>query len=88
MNAKIVSIKTTCDEGLVRLWCHLCWRLSRYDDTDERIVTEIDKIISSVKTNSVPSRNACMVISESDVSERVIQYFKLSRDIIDDHGWQ
>ncbi|KAG3239145.1 hypothetical protein PI124_g15909 [Phytophthora idaei] len=50
----IVPIKTTFDEGLLRMRCRLLWRLSIGNVTDEPILTEIDKIISSAKNNSVP----------------------------------
>ncbi|ETI38931.1 hypothetical protein F443_15430 [Phytophthora nicotianae P1569] len=93
-DGKVVPIKTTFDEGLPRMWCRLRWRLSIDDVADELILTEIDKIISSVKNNSVPDVDhetremLRMDLSESDVSERVIQYFKLCHDIIHDHGRQ
>ncbi|ETN20474.1 hypothetical protein PPTG_03471 [Phytophthora nicotianae INRA-310] len=70
---KIVPIRTTFDEG---------------------IFTEIDTIISSVKNNNVLDGDdemremLRMDLSESDVSERIIQYFKRCHDIIDDHGGQ
>ncbi|ETI44290.1 hypothetical protein F443_11005 [Phytophthora nicotianae P1569] len=91
---KIVPIRTTFDEGLLRMWCSLRWQISIDDVTDEVILTEIDNIISCVKNNNVPDVDdemremLRMDLSESDVSERVIQYFKLCHDIIDDHGWQ
>ncbi|ETL35056.1 hypothetical protein F441_13131, partial [Phytophthora nicotianae CJ01A1] len=90
---KIVPIRTTFDEGLLPMWCRLRWQISIDDATDEVILTEIDKIISSVKNNNVPDVDnemremLCMDLSESDVSDLVIQYFKLCHDIINDHGW-
>ncbi|KAF1773075.1 hypothetical protein GQ600_8685 [Phytophthora cactorum] len=50
---KIVPVKTTFDEGLLRMRCRLLWRLSIGNVTDEQILTEIDKIIASAKNNSV-----------------------------------
>ncbi|KAG3095145.1 hypothetical protein PI125_g16340 [Phytophthora idaei] len=90
----IVPIKTTFDEGLLRMRCRLLWRLSIGNVTDEPILTEIDKIISSAKNNSVPDGDRemremlRMNLFVSDVSEIVIQYFKLCHGFIDDHGWQ
>ncbi|ETP11074.1 hypothetical protein F441_13424 [Phytophthora nicotianae CJ01A1] len=91
---KIVPIRTTFDEGLPRIWCRLRWQISIDDVTDKVIFTEIDTIISSVKNNNVPDGDdemremLRMYLSESDVSERIIQYFKRCHDIIDDHGGQ
>ncbi|OWZ16598.1 LOW QUALITY PROTEIN: hypothetical protein PHMEG_0009582 [Phytophthora megakarya] len=57
------------------------------------VTDEVDKTISSVKNNTVPdidhemAEHLRMDLSESDVHERVIQYFKLCHEIIDDHGW-
>lgn len=90
----IVPIKNTFDEGLLRQWCRLRWKMSMSDVTDETILTEVDKIISAVRNNSVPdidqemAEHLRMDLSESDVHERVIQYFKLCHEIIDDHGWR
>ncbi|KAL3658041.1 hypothetical protein V7S43_016886 [Phytophthora oleae] len=56
-------------------------------------MTEVDKIIASVKNNDVSDIEAemrkqlRMNISETDVSERVTQYFKRCHDVIDKHGW-
>ncbi|ETO66256.1 hypothetical protein F444_16505 [Phytophthora nicotianae P1976] len=89
----IVSIKNTFDEGLLREWCRLRWKVSIDDVTGSIILEEIEKIISSVKNNSAPdidlemAENLHMDLSESDVHERVIQYFKICREIIEDHEW-
>eukprot|EP00644_Phytophthora_capsici_P013145 jgi/Phyca11/81483/gw1.5.1141.1 len=57
-------------------------------------MAEVDKIIASVKNNNVPDidyemrSKLRMDLKETDVSERVIQYFKTCNDIIDDNGWR
>ncbi|ETN07735.1 hypothetical protein PPTG_13060 [Phytophthora nicotianae INRA-310] len=90
----IVPVKSTFDEGLLRMWCLLRWKLSIDDVTDSHILAEVDKIIDSVKNNDVPDidvemrEQLRMDLSESDVSERVIQYFKKCYEIVDDHGWR
>ncbi|ETO72920.1 hypothetical protein F444_11073, partial [Phytophthora nicotianae P1976] len=72
---KIVPIRTTFDEGLLRMWCSLRWQISIDDVTDEVILTEIDNIISCVKNNNVPDVDdemremLRMDLSESDVME-------------------
>ncbi|OWZ10107.1 hypothetical protein PHMEG_00017094 [Phytophthora megakarya] len=79
----IVPIKNIFDEGMLRQWCRLRWEISMSDVPDDLNITEVAKIISSVKNNTVPdidhemAEHLCMDLSESDVDERVIQYFKL-----------
>ncbi|KAE9028568.1 hypothetical protein PF007_g1532 [Phytophthora fragariae] len=90
----VVSTKNTLDEGLLRQWCRLRWKLSIDGVTDATILAEVEKIISTVKNNSVPdidqemAENLRMDLDESDVHERVILYCKLCHEIIDDHGWR
>ncbi|KAG6612042.1 uncharacterized protein IUM83_17493 [Phytophthora cinnamomi] len=85
----IVPIKNTFDEGLLRQWCRLQWKMSISDVTDDSILTKVDKIISTVKNNGVPDIDQEMAehlridLSERDVHEK---YFNLCHDIIDDHG--
>ncbi|KAJ8575672.1 hypothetical protein ON010_g3544 [Phytophthora cinnamomi] len=87
----IVPIKNTFDEGLLRQWCRLQWKMSISDVTDDSILTKVDKIISTVKNNGVPDIDQEMAehlridLSERDVHEK---YFNLCHDIIDDHGWR
>ncbi|OWZ09958.1 hypothetical protein PHMEG_00017261 [Phytophthora megakarya] len=56
-------------------------------------MAEVDRIIASVKNNNVPDidyemrSKLRMNLKETDVSERVIQYFKTCHDIIEDNGW-
>ncbi|OWZ12074.1 hypothetical protein PHMEG_00014822 [Phytophthora megakarya] len=89
----IVPIKNTFDEGMLRRWCRLRWEMSMSDVPDDFILTEVAKIISSVKNNTVPdidhqmAEHLCMDLSGSDVDERVIQYVKLCHEIIDVHGF-
>ncbi|KAF4137314.1 hypothetical protein GN958_ATG13483, partial [Phytophthora infestans] len=88
MGDLVVSIKNTFDGGLFRQWCHLRLKISIDDVTDALILEEVDKIISSVKTIHEMAEQLRMVLNESDVHKRVIQYFMLCHDIIDDHGWR
>ncbi|KAG7389438.1 hypothetical protein PHYPSEUDO_010323 [Phytophthora pseudosyringae] len=87
------TFKNTFDENMLRLWCRLRWKIPIEDVTDTIILTEIDKIITTVKNNSVPDIDQetadalRMDLSESNVHERVIPYFRLCHEIIDDHGW-
>ncbi|ETN06367.1 hypothetical protein PPTG_13712 [Phytophthora nicotianae INRA-310] len=93
-NDVIVPVKATFDQGLLRLWCRLRWHISMDEVTDGHIMAEVDKIFASVKNNNVPDidyemrSKLHMDLKETDVSERVIRYFKTCHDIIDDNGWR
>ncbi|GMF53459.1 unnamed protein product [Phytophthora fragariaefolia] len=90
----IVPVKTTFDQGFLRLWCRLRWHIAIDDVTDDHIRSEVDLIIASMKNNNVPDidnemrSKLRMDLTETDVSERVIQYFKTCHEIIDDNGWR
>eukprot|EP00644_Phytophthora_capsici_P008889 jgi/Phyca11/102258/e_gw1.6.1020.1 len=51
-------------------------------------------IISSVKNNSVPDvaalfkENVTIDMTESDVKERIMQFFARSREFVEEQGWQ
>ncbi|KAE9257594.1 hypothetical protein PF002_g880 [Phytophthora fragariae] len=68
----VVSTKNTLDEGLLRQWCRLRWKLSIDGVTDATILAEVEKIISTVKNNSVPdidqemAENLRMDLDEND----------------------
>ncbi|OWZ17722.1 hypothetical protein PHMEG_0008291 [Phytophthora megakarya] len=89
----IVPVKSTFDQELLRMWCMLRWKMSMDDVTDSHILAEVDRIIASIKNNDVPDidvemrEQLHMDLSETDVSERVIQYFKKCHGIIEEHGW-
>ncbi|KAG2774443.1 hypothetical protein PC116_g2872 [Phytophthora cactorum] len=56
------------------------------------ILVEVGKIIASVKNSDVPDidremrEHLRMGLSESDVSERVIQHFNRCHDVIEKHS--
>ncbi|KAF4133265.1 hypothetical protein GN958_ATG17518 [Phytophthora infestans] len=76
------------------------WRKERrgYEDTRNRAKGEMGDLVVSIKNTFdggfVPdiehemAEQLRMVLNESDVHKRVIQYFMLCHDIIDDHGWR
>ena len=92
VNAVMISVKNTFDEDLLETACTYKWKIKKEDITDERICKEIDETISSVKNDTIPDIQALfrkhlkMDLSESDVAERVLQYFKCCDKLIADNG--
>jgi hypothetical protein len=89
----MVSVRHSFDEELLQVWCDLEWGIKKDDLTDELLNEKIDGIIASVKNNMVPNVAHEFLLhvklnhSESDVKERVVQYFKSGRLLIDEMGW-
>jgi hypothetical protein len=90
----VISVKSSFDESLLRMWCRLRWNIPLEDVTGEHILAEMGKIVASVKNDSIPDvdrevrKKLSMDLSESNISERVIQYFRLCDEIIDEQGWR
>ena len=88
----LISVKNSFDERLLATWCKLRWKTSKDEITDDRILAEITQIIASVKNDTLPDIETLfgnelkMDLGESDVSERVLQYFKKADELIDEHG--
>ena len=92
VDAVMISLKNTFDEELLATACTYKWKVNKESITDERIMEEIEKIISSVKNDTIPDVQALfkkqlkMDLKESDVAERVLQYFKTCDTIIAENG--
>ncbi|KAG3240428.1 hypothetical protein PI124_g14677 [Phytophthora idaei] len=88
----IVGVKSTIDVKLLDALCTLRWGINKENVTDERIMTEIDAIVQSVKNDTIPDINRLfkkelrMDMRETDVSERVLQYFMLCDALIEENG--
>ncbi|KAF4027454.1 hypothetical protein GN244_ATG20933 [Phytophthora infestans] len=88
----LVSVKKSFDKRLLAAWCDFEWDVDVANVTDDFILAKIDEIIASVKNNAVPDvaalfkENVVMDIKESDVKERVMQFFVRSREFIDEQG--
>ncbi|POM71695.1 Hypothetical protein PHPALM_11698 [Phytophthora palmivora] len=73
--------------------CDLEWGLVKSDITDDLLMGKINSIISTVKNNTVPYVAAefkvavQMNLQESDVCERVVQFVRSSRQVIEERGW-
>ncbi|OWZ00649.1 hypothetical protein PHMEG_00028115 [Phytophthora megakarya] len=86
------SVKSTFDDKLLDALCTYRWNVTKEDVTDDRIMTEIDAIIKSVKNHTLPdidqrfAKELRFDMKETDVHERVLKYFMSCNQIIDDHG--
>ncbi|ETP29424.1 hypothetical protein F442_21422, partial [Phytophthora nicotianae P10297] len=86
------SVKDSFDRKLLETWCRLRWQIAVDDVDDDRLRTEIDGIINSVKNHTLPDvqalfkKNLHLNLKESDISERVLQYFISCEHIIEEHG--
>ncbi|ETP01268.1 hypothetical protein F441_21464, partial [Phytophthora nicotianae CJ01A1] len=86
------SVKDSFDRKLLETWCRLRWQIAVDDVDDDRLRTEIDGIINSVKNHTLRDVQALfkkdlhLNLKESDVSERVLQYFISCEHIIQEHG--
>uniref|UniRef100_H3H708 Uncharacterized protein n=1 Tax=Phytophthora ramorum TaxID=164328 RepID=H3H708_PHYRM len=89
-----MSVQSTFDHTLLKTLCKLDWEVPLESVTEERIITEIDKIVNNVKNGSTANIDALfdnelrIVLHESDVQARVVNYFKLCEDIISRNGLQ
>ncbi|OWZ19619.1 LOW QUALITY PROTEIN: hypothetical protein PHMEG_0006114 [Phytophthora megakarya] len=85
---------STFNKRLLEVWCEFDWGVNIETVTDEFILGKIDEIIWSVINNSVSDvaalfkENVVLDMTESDVKERVMQFFAKSREFIEKQGWQ
>jgi hypothetical protein len=88
----LVSVKKSFNKRLLEVWCEFDWDVDIETVSDEFILAKVDEIISSVKNNSVPDvaalfkENVTINMAESDVKERVMQFFARSREFIEEQG--
>ncbi|KAE9196860.1 hypothetical protein PF002_g22924 [Phytophthora fragariae] len=86
------SVKDSFDRKLLETWYRLRWQVAVIEVNDDRLRSEIDNIINSVKNHTLPDVQALFKkelhfnLKESDVSERVLQYFISCERIIEEHG--
>ncbi|KAF1322126.1 hypothetical protein FI667_g11572, partial [Globisporangium splendens] len=87
-----VSVKNSMDLQLLTACCTYKWKIPVDKIDDVRLMKELNKIIDSVKNSTVPDIDKLfesrlrMNLRESDVGARVINYFKLCDDIIQENG--
>ncbi|OWY98480.1 hypothetical protein PHMEG_00030748 [Phytophthora megakarya] len=95
--AKIAEMTTkvcnSFEPSLLEVLCDLEWGVKKAELTDALVLSKIDGIIASVKNGTVPNVAAefklavRMDLQQSDVRERVVQFFKSSRQVIEENGW-
>ncbi|KAE8996878.1 hypothetical protein PR002_g19193 [Phytophthora rubi] len=86
------SVVNAFNPHLLDTFCELQLGITTADVTDAMLTAEIEKIISSVKNDSLPDikdlyqRELKLNMSESDVKARYIDYFTLFNKITMDNG--
>ncbi|ETI48171.1 hypothetical protein F443_07787 [Phytophthora nicotianae P1569] len=93
ISAVTTDICSSFEPSLLEVLCDLEWEIDKEDLTNELRLGKIDDILATVKNNTVPNVAAefkvavRMNLQESDVRERVVQYFRSSRQVIEENGW-
>ncbi|KAL3657829.1 hypothetical protein V7S43_017208 [Phytophthora oleae] len=89
----VTSIKDSFSLCLLDVLCNLKRGIRKEDVTNELLLAKIDGIIATVVNNSVPNvaeefkLAVKMNLKESDVRERVVQFFRAGRELIEERGW-
>ncbi|ETO68966.1 hypothetical protein F444_14326, partial [Phytophthora nicotianae P1976] len=91
--AMTTDICSSFEPSLLEVLCDLEWGIDKADLTNELFLGKIDAILATVKNNTVPNvavefKAAVRInLQETDVRERVVQFFRSSRQVIEEHGW-
>ncbi|POM70536.1 Hypothetical protein PHPALM_13006 [Phytophthora palmivora] len=78
----LVPVKSTFDRYLLDTLCKYDWGTTADEVSEERIITELEEIISNVKNGTIADVDALfaselkMNLRESDVQARVVKYFQ------------
>ncbi|OWY96365.1 hypothetical protein PHMEG_00033380 [Phytophthora megakarya] len=86
------SMKASFDPKLLEASCRLRWNIKKKNVNDKTLLVEIDNIISSVKIEALPDVRALfktelrLNLKESDVNERILQYFMGCDRVIEEHA--
>ncbi|POM79715.1 Hypothetical protein PHPALM_2547, partial [Phytophthora palmivora] len=90
--AVVEHIRDSFDADLLDTFCEFQLNIDSADVTEGMLLAEIDHIVGSVKNQALPDikelfkRELKMNMTESDVTARVMDYFKNSKRIVDDNG--
>lgn len=88
----MVSVNSTMDVDLLSTCCRLKWKTTVGAINDERLRWKLESIIKSVESGTLPDIDRLFEarlkidLCESNVSARVINYFKLCDQIIKENG--
>ncbi|OWZ20098.1 hypothetical protein PHMEG_0005548 [Phytophthora megakarya] len=91
-DAVVELIRDSFDADLFDTFCEFQLNVASVDVIEEMLIAEIEHIVGSVKNNALPdikdlfSRKLKMNMSESDVTARVVDYFKSFQMIMADNG--
>ncbi|KAE9040022.1 hypothetical protein PR003_g5074 [Phytophthora rubi] len=87
-----ITVQSTFDHALLKMLCKYAWEVPFESIKEERIITEIDKIVSNVKNGSIVNIDALIAdelrMDLHELHARVVNYFKLCGDIISHNGLQ
>ncbi|OWY91357.1 hypothetical protein PHMEG_00040096, partial [Phytophthora megakarya] len=88
----MVSVKNSFEPGLLDVWCDLKLKKNKNSVTDDRLMQEIQVIVSTVKNgpiHNIPEffkQELRLDLKQSDVNEHILQYFRLFRQLIEEEG--
>ncbi|ETI54109.1 hypothetical protein L914_07362 [Phytophthora nicotianae] len=91
-DAVVEQIKDSFDADLLDVFCEFQLNVETVDVTEGMLVAEIEHIVGSVKNEALPDikelfkRELKMNLTESDVTARVMDYFKSFKTIVADNG--
>eukprot|EP00644_Phytophthora_capsici_P009513 jgi/Phyca11/15463/fgenesh1_pg.PHYCAscaffold_13_\ len=80
------------DADLLEVFCEFKLNVDAADVTDGMLTAEIEHIVASVKNKALPDikghfkKELKMNLAESDVTARIMDYFKSFETIVDDNG--
>ncbi|KAG3092120.1 hypothetical protein PI124_g6738 [Phytophthora idaei] len=81
-DAVVQSVRDSFDPHLLDVFCELKLNVEPPDATDGMLITEIERIVSSIKNDKLPDikelfiKDLLMNMKESDVNARLTDYFK------------
>lgn len=90
----LISVKNSFDVEILESACFLEWNLDMEQVTDDQLREKITEIMESVKNETLPDINALfkqhlrMDMSESDIKQRILKFFKDCNRLVEDHGLQ
>eukprot|EP00644_Phytophthora_capsici_P005294 jgi/Phyca11/96003/e_gw1.1.1007.1 len=91
-DAVVELVKDSFDADLLEVFCEFKLNVDAADVTDGMLTAEIEHIVASVKNKALPDikglfkKELKMNLAESDVTARVMDYFKSFKTIVDDNG--
>ena len=93
-NKLLVSVKDSFKHDFLKLCCDLEFGLDASEVTDDQLMEKISEIISSVKNDIDIDLDALFAsklkinLKETDVKQRIIDYFGQFRKLCHEHGIQ